>query len=729
MERNYKRIPQATVSDEKKMFIKKKVTEIALAIISFSVPLVLYLLTAPRTITAYGDSAGLITSAYFFKAAHPPGYPLFIILGKLFSLIPIDSIAFRLSIMSSVLASFNSFLVYKIMRMLKLPKIPAVVSAITISLTYSLWLYAITPEVFVLNNTIALLIIYLCGKFKQKIEEDEISNSSLPCLITFLFGLGLSNHMTIILLAPAVYYFLYKNDAFRSKEQLFKMILFLFLGLTPYVHTFLSSFSLDYPHYGNLPNLGRFIQYITRYDYGGLLSGGAKEASNPNEKYLGMFYYYLKLLLNGFTFLSVPGVLYFIYHKVTKKTSLEQVIALTSILAGIVFPLMSLSGLGETDLHSQGVAERFGLLGMLFFGIAFFAGTYYLWQKFASEKTDYLNGILIILMIIIVFGNYKKVDKSDYELAEYYAQNILGQLGENDVVFTNDDLTATSLLYFARVENEKPGLILISSGFLGNKNYQKELNKMWPDLYKTQSPYEYDIARDIIETNSQKDKNTYFVMLDDPYPLGFLANPHYFKTEGLLLTANTKTTPLELTESISENEWENYNYEGLNKSYNDPFAKLTKNNYAHRAEVNSRLLQNYGCLNCAKEELKNFSNIMPELSYDNKYLENLSAIEQPDQSTAEALLELSKERFITSYMPSMMDFHRTVWDLQRAEKIAPQNIEVIGGLGEVYEMLGLYDLAGEKYQKADQIDPSGGWEGSLVRVQKEASKLKLLKYF
>src|SRR5713226_7984529 len=60
---------------------------------------VLYFLTAARDIVV-GDSPELIIAAVTLGVAHAPGYPLFTMLGHLFSLFPVGSIPFRVNLLS-----------------------------------------------------------------------------------------------------------------------------------------------------------------------------------------------------------------------------------------------------------------------------------------------------------------------------------------------------------------------------------------------------------------------------------------------------------------------------------------------------------------------------------------------------------------------------------------------------------------------------------------------------
>ena len=62
---------------------------------------VLYAATAPRSVGLEDDSL-FVLSAYFLGIEHPPGYPLFILTGHLFSLLPFGSVAYRVHLASAM---------------------------------------------------------------------------------------------------------------------------------------------------------------------------------------------------------------------------------------------------------------------------------------------------------------------------------------------------------------------------------------------------------------------------------------------------------------------------------------------------------------------------------------------------------------------------------------------------------------------------------------------------
>src|SRR5437764_10918857 len=74
---------------------------------------ILYFLTAARDIVV-GDTPELITAAVTLGVAHPPGYPLFTMLGHLSSLLPFESIPFRVNLLSVVCDSVAVGIIYLI---------------------------------------------------------------------------------------------------------------------------------------------------------------------------------------------------------------------------------------------------------------------------------------------------------------------------------------------------------------------------------------------------------------------------------------------------------------------------------------------------------------------------------------------------------------------------------------------------------------------------------------
>ena len=76
-----------------------------------------YLYTLPRTATLE-DSGMFIMSCFFAGISHPPGYALHTMLGKLFTLIPAGSIAFRVNLLSAFFGALTCCAVWWVARIL-----------------------------------------------------------------------------------------------------------------------------------------------------------------------------------------------------------------------------------------------------------------------------------------------------------------------------------------------------------------------------------------------------------------------------------------------------------------------------------------------------------------------------------------------------------------------------------------------------------------------------------
>ena len=90
-----------------------------LAALLFLITLTIYLITLAPTVGTE-DSGELVAAAYTVGIPHPPGYPLWDILGKVFTFIPISNIAWRINFMSAFFASATvTFLFILLLQLVK----------------------------------------------------------------------------------------------------------------------------------------------------------------------------------------------------------------------------------------------------------------------------------------------------------------------------------------------------------------------------------------------------------------------------------------------------------------------------------------------------------------------------------------------------------------------------------------------------------------------------------
>ena len=77
----------------------------------------LYAATSPRSV-ALEDDGLFVLSSYFLGIEHPPGYPLFTLLGKLSTLLPVGSVAYRVHLLSALFGALTCALLWLCARQL-----------------------------------------------------------------------------------------------------------------------------------------------------------------------------------------------------------------------------------------------------------------------------------------------------------------------------------------------------------------------------------------------------------------------------------------------------------------------------------------------------------------------------------------------------------------------------------------------------------------------------------
>lgn len=133
--------------------------------------------------------------------AHGNGYPLLILVGKVFELLPMGGTqAWRVNTSAAAAAALAAVGVFVLARRLGAPPLPAWLAAFAFGVAPSVWVRAVEIEAYALNAALMALSLYLGLRL---IQDPHASRSTLYAL-AFVFGLSLTNHLTSALLAPAL---------------------------------------------------------------------------------------------------------------------------------------------------------------------------------------------------------------------------------------------------------------------------------------------------------------------------------------------------------------------------------------------------------------------------------------------------------------------------------------------------------------------------------------------
>jgi len=168
----------------------------------FALTFVVYLSTLSPTV-GEADSFEFQVVSYSLGVAHPSGYPLYVLLGKLFTLLPFGSVAYRVNLMSPLFASLAVVFLYLCLLDLTHQRFISALAALAFAFSRAFWSQAVIAEVYTLNAFFVALVLYLLlevGSWKLEVGEAYRRIGE----IAFVYGLSLTNHLTMALLAPAI---------------------------------------------------------------------------------------------------------------------------------------------------------------------------------------------------------------------------------------------------------------------------------------------------------------------------------------------------------------------------------------------------------------------------------------------------------------------------------------------------------------------------------------------
>ncbi len=206
----------------------------AMALPIFGAALALYGLTlAPTVVTLFDDSLEFQLVTYQLGIAHPPGYPLYTLLGWLFTRLPVGDVAYRVNLMSAVFGALTVALVY----LIGLELTPgrgqiagprrswasvagALIGALALAISPVFWSQATVAEVYTLNAAFVAGILWLLVRGRWPEQNRAHSPHEKRWLaLAFLVGLSLTHHRTMVLLLPAIAFYLWRRSGYSCSKR------------------------------------------------------------------------------------------------------------------------------------------------------------------------------------------------------------------------------------------------------------------------------------------------------------------------------------------------------------------------------------------------------------------------------------------------------------------------------------------------------------------------------
>ena len=260
----------------------------------FAVALLTYTLTLEPTVS-YWDCGEYISTAVKLEVGHPPGAPLFQILGAFFAMFTSDvtQIAAMVNFMSALSSAFAIlFLFWTITALAK--KVVAkseeisqantlailgsgLVGALAYCFSDSFWFSAVEGEVYAMSSFLMALVFWLGIRWEEEMHKPKGNKWLL--IISFVVGLSFGVHILSLLVIPSIaFLYIFKNYKDISRKNFIlaniaaiAVLFFVFKFLFPFTLKYFSALELFFINTVGLPfdtgSIIAFVILIICYDW------------------------------------------------------------------------------------------------------------------------------------------------------------------------------------------------------------------------------------------------------------------------------------------------------------------------------------------------------------------------------------------------------------------------------------------------------------------------------
>ncbi|MES2560132.1 MAG: DUF2723 domain-containing protein [Bacteroidota bacterium] len=227
----------------------------ALGWITFVIALTTYTLTLEPTVS-FWDCGEFISAAYRLQICHPPGAPLFLIIGRLFSLLAGDDVtkvAFWVNMVSATTSAlcvmFYFWTITHLAKKILMKNIlgepdmqqtlaamaSGLVGALALTWSDTFWFSAVEAEVYASSSFFTALTFWCILKWENVANERHSDRWLI--LIAYLIGLAIGVHLLNLLVIPAiVYVYYFKKYTFERKGFILASAVALFaIGLVQFM--------------------------------------------------------------------------------------------------------------------------------------------------------------------------------------------------------------------------------------------------------------------------------------------------------------------------------------------------------------------------------------------------------------------------------------------------------------------------------------------------------------
>lgn len=395
-----------------------------------------YWRTLGPTITGE-DSGELVTAAWSLGIAHPPGYPLWCMIGHCFTWLPLGTVAWRVNLVSAVFAAGTVSLVSLLIALLTRNRLSALAGALALAFSLEFWSQAVIAEVYTLNAFFIALCLLLFWRW-QATRNDRYLYAFALC-----YGLSLTNHNTMLLLGPLFMIAAFAADWPRPRWKTYALLTVLALsGTLIYFYLLLRSRANPVADWGNPETLGKLWDHVRRKQYLFLMDANPRSVA----RFVHQVWAYAGFWLQQFT----PGISLFggLGLAILCRRRWRQGLFLAAVVLVVDTAFILIQNF-DFDKEWYCVMGVFAIPAYLVTAVGIGVGLDALsgsrWGRLARPVAA-----LCVCVPLMMFWSAN--DRSRYYWTEDYARNVLSSLEPNAIYVPAVDHQSFSAVYEQAVE-------------------------------------------------------------------------------------------------------------------------------------------------------------------------------------------------------------------------------------------------------------------------------------
>lgn len=432
--------------------------------LAFALPFTLYILTLAPTIYNL-DSAELTTAAATGGILRATGYPLYLTLGRLWSLIPLGDVGYRMNLFSAFWGAATIFLADRVLRRLRVAPWARFGALGLLATAPYFWSLSLIAEVYTLHTALMAGVILLWMRW------GEHPNPRRLALPIFLLALSMGNHASTVLLIPACLWYVLTRQprALLNPRVYLAGILATLAGATVFLYlplSYLANPAFNYAGWYDargvfnavdLSTLEGIVWLITGRTFAGQMFGYRLAELGPQVRI-----FVEQLWVAFFAFGLVPGL-------VGAAALVKRHWRLGGMLA-LMFLANALFFINYRVVDKQTMFLPTFLVWAIWLGYGY--QRLMDWVRGVGAEgmsVRVIQALVITAVLLAAIWNWRRVDLSSDWSTRERSEAILNSVEENSLVFGWWE-TVPAIQYLQLVEGQRPDVLAINRFLIGGED-------------------------------------------------------------------------------------------------------------------------------------------------------------------------------------------------------------------------------------------------------------------